>query len=112
MSPIIEISIPQLLLALLFILVAQTTSFIQKLGLNNDITIGTIRTVAQLFLMGYALTFIFGANNPWLTVGIFIVMVFSAIFIVRGRVKEKQIAYEVPTFTRSSSCSCLSAPRP
>jgi putative ABC transport system permease protein len=109
MNPIIEISIPQLLLALLFILVAQATSFIQKLGLNKDITIGTIRTVSQLFLMGYALTFIFGAQNLWLTLGIFVVMVFSAVFIVRGRVKEKQIAYEVPTFLTMLSSYFLTA---
>jgi putative ABC transport system permease protein len=86
---IINISLTQLLLALLFILVAQITSFVYKLGLNRDITIGTLRTVSQLFLMGYALTFIFKAENLWLTLGIFLVMVFSAIFIVKGRVKEK-----------------------
>lgn len=109
MSPIIEISIPQLLLALFFILLAQGTSFVQKLGLNRDISIGTVRTVAQLFVMGYALTFIFGAENFWLTVGIFIVMVTSAIFIIRGRVKEKQIAYEVPTFLTMLSSYFLTA---
>jgi len=109
MNQIIEISIPQLLLALLFILVAQITSLVQRLGLNKDITIGTIRTVAQLFLMGYALTFIFGAQNLWLTLGIFVVMVFSAVFIIRGRVKETQISYEVPTFLTMLSSYFLTA---
>ncbi|AAM72324.1 MAG TPA: iron export ABC transporter permease subunit FetB [Chlorobaculum sp.] len=109
MNPIIEISIPQLLLALLFIVVAQATSFVQKLGLNRDISIGTVRTVSQLFLMGYALTFIFRAENLWLTLGIYVVMVFSAVFIVRGRVKEKQIAYEVPTFLTMLSSYFLTA---
>jgi putative ABC transport system permease protein len=109
MNQIIEISIPQLLLALLFILVAQITSLVQRLELNKDITIGTIRTVSQLFLMGYALTFIFGAQNLWLTLGIFVVMVFSAVFIIRGRVKEKQIPYEVPTFLTMLSSYFLTA---
>jgi putative ABC transport system permease protein len=98
MNGIITISVPQLLLALLFILIAQITSFIYQLGLNRDITIGTIRTVAQLFLMGYALTFIFRANNLILTIGIFFVMVISAIFIIKGRVKEKEVPYLFPTF--------------
>lgn len=109
MNQIIEISIPQLLLALLFIVIAQVTSIVHKLGLNRDITVGTIRTVSQLFVMGYALTFIFGAKNPWLTLGIFVVMVFSAVFIIRGRVKEKQIPYEVPTFLTMLSSYFLTA---
>ena len=98
MNQIINISTPQLLLALLFILVAQASSFIFHLGLNRDITIGTLRTFSQLFLMGYVLTFILKTSSPWLTLGVFMVMVVSAMFIIKGRVKEKQIAYIIPTF--------------
>jgi len=98
MSKIIDISTGQLLLALLFILIAQASSFIHHLGLNRDITIGTLRTFAQLFLMGYVLTYILKTTNLFLTLGIFIVMVVSAMFIIKGRVKEKQIPYIIPTF--------------
>ncbi len=98
MPGIIEISVGQLLLALLFILVAQASSFIYQLGLNRDILIGTVRTFAQLFLMGYVLTWIFRSTTVWIVVGVFAVMVFSAVFIVKGRVKESQIPYIVPTF--------------
>jgi len=98
MSKIIDISTGQLLLALLFILVAQASSFIHHLGLNRDITIGTLRTFSQLFLMGYVLTYILKTTNLFLTLGIFIVMVVSAMFIIKGRVKEKQIPYIIPTF--------------
>lgn len=95
---IIEISFLQLLFALLFVLVAQGASFVYHLGLNRDITVGTLRTFAQLFLMGYALTFIFRLENVWFTLGIFGVMAVSASFIIRGRVKEKQVPYMLPTF--------------
>ncbi|NHQ61121.1 iron export ABC transporter permease subunit FetB [Chlorobium sp. BLA1] len=98
MNRIIDISTAQLLLALLFILIAQASSFIYHLGLNRDITIGTIRTFSQLFLMGYVLTFILKSSSLWLVVSVFLVMVVSALFIVKGRVKEKQIAYIIPTF--------------
>jgi putative ABC transport system permease protein len=98
MNQIIDISTPQLLLALLFIMVAQASSFIYHLGLNRDITIGTLRTFSQLFLMGYVLTFILKTSSPWLTLGVFMVMVVSAMFIIKGRVKEKQIPYIIPTF--------------
>ncbi|MEI6847315.1 MAG: iron export ABC transporter permease subunit FetB [Chlorobiaceae bacterium] len=98
MNQIINISNGQLLLALLFIVIAQASSFIYHLGLNRDITIGTIRTFAQLFLMGYVLTFILKSSNIWLILCVFMVMVVSAMFIVKGRVKEHQIPYIVPTF--------------
>ncbi len=98
MSHIITISTWQLLLALVFILLAQASSFFWHLGLNRDIAVGALRTFSQLFLMGYALTFILGFENVWLTLLVFAVMVVSAMFIVKGRVKEKQVPYIVPTF--------------
>ncbi len=98
MSQVVEIGLWQLLLGLIFILIAQTASFVYHLGLSRDITVGTVRTFAQLFLMGYALTFIFRLNNLWITLGIFVVMAVSASFIVKGRVKERQIPYMLPTF--------------
>jgi len=98
MNEIVAIQLPQLLLALLFIIMAQVTSMIWHLGLNRDITIGALRTVSQLFLMGYALTFIFRAESLPLTVGIFVVMVVSAVFIVKGRVRERDVPYLLPTF--------------
>ncbi|EAT59354.1 ABC transporter permease [Chlorobium ferrooxidans] len=98
MNRIVDISTAQLLLALLFILIAQASSFIYHLGLNRDITIGTIRTFSQLFLMGYVLTFILKSSSLWLVISVFVVMVVSALFIVKGRVKETQIAYIIPTF--------------
>jgi putative ABC transport system permease protein len=98
MKGIITISAGQLLLAFVFILVAQVSSFFWHLGLNRDIALGALRTTAQLFLMGYVLTFILGTENIWLTLLVFAVMVSSAVFIVKGRVKEKQVPYIVPTF--------------
>ncbi|ABB23920.1 ABC transporter permease [Pelodictyon luteolum] len=98
MTSIIDISIGQLLLALVFILLAQISSFIFQLGLHRDIAIGTVRTFAQLFLMGYVLTYILHSDNVFLITGVFVVMVSSAIFIIKGRVNEKQVAYLLPTF--------------
>lgn len=98
MNQIIEISTGQLLLALAFVVIAQVSSFVFHLGLNRDIAVGTLRTFAQLFLMGYALTFILGSGSFPLTIGIFVVMVVSAVFIIKGRVKERQVAYILPTF--------------
>ncbi|MEC9487403.1 MAG: iron export ABC transporter permease subunit FetB [Prosthecochloris sp.] len=97
MNPPLDISLWQLLLGLVFILVAQVTSVVYHLGLNRDISIGTLRTFAQLFLMGYVLSFIFGSDSVWLTLGVFGVMVVSASFIIKGRVREKSVPYILPT---------------
>lgn len=98
MNQIIDISTGKLLLAFVFILVAQAGSLFYHLGLIRDITIGAARTFVQLFLMGYVLTFILGSENLPLTVSVFVVMVVSAMFIVKGRVKETQVSYILPTF--------------
>ena len=98
MNQIIDISNWQLLLGLLFILLAQISSFVFHLGLNRDIAIGTVRTFAQLFLMGFVLTYILETERMLLVVGVFLVMVVSAIFIIKGRVAEKQVSYLLPTF--------------
>jgi putative ABC transport system permease protein len=98
MNPPLEISIWQLLLGLTFIILAQVTSFVYHLGLNRDITVGAVRTFAQLFLMGYVLTFIFTTENILLTLLVFAVMIVSAVFIVKGRVREQSVPYLLPTF--------------
>ncbi|NTU97899.1 MAG: iron export ABC transporter permease subunit FetB [Chlorobiaceae bacterium] len=98
MNRIIDISLWQLLLAFVFILIAHASSLFYHLGLNRDIAVGALRTFAQLFLMGYVLTFVLGIENIWLTLLVFAVMVVSAVFIVKGRVKEKQVPYILPTF--------------
>jgi len=84
MNQIIDISNWQLLLGLLFILLAQISSFVFHLGLNRDIAIGTVRTFAQLFLMGFVLTYILETERMLLVVGVFLVMVVSANFHHQG----------------------------
>jgi len=95
---IIDISTGQLLLALVFILTAQLSSFVFRLGLHRDIAVGTLRTFAQLILMGYVLTYILRTDQVWLVLGVFAVMVTSVVFIIKGRVNEKQVPYLLPTF--------------
>jgi putative ABC transport system permease protein len=109
MNEIVSIPLPQLLLALLFILVAQATSLVWHLGLGRDIGVGAVRTVSQLFLMGYALTFIFRRQSLPLTLGIFLVMVVSAVFIIKGRVNEREVPYLMPTFLTMAASYFITA---
>lgn len=95
---IIEISYWQLLLCLGFVLLAGGASVYHRLGLGRDLLVGTIRTFAQLFLMGYVLTFIFEVNAWWLVLLLFTGMVTAAVHIIKGRVNSRKVPFVIPTF--------------
>ncbi|WP_319470830.1 ABC transporter permease [uncultured Pseudodesulfovibrio sp.] len=95
---IIEISPWQLLLCLGFVLLAGGTSIYHRLGLGRDLLVGTIRTFAQLFLMGYVLKFVFDVQLSWLVLLMFTVMIGAAVHIIKGRVSEKSVPFLMPTF--------------
>lgn len=95
---IIEIGPLQLALCLVFVLLAGATSIAYKLKLERDLFVGTVRTFAQLFIMGYVLKFIFEINLSWLVLLMFAGMVTAAVHIIRGRVSDKTIPFVVPTF--------------
>ncbi len=94
----LEISPWNLALTLLFVLVAQISSLVYKLKLERDLTIGTVRTFAQLLLMGYVLKFIFQVQIAWLTLTVYAVMITAAAQIIRGRVGEKSVPYFLPMY--------------
>jgi putative ABC transport system permease protein len=96
--PLIDIGPWQLAFALVFILLAQTASFVHKLGLVKDLSIGAARTFLQLFLMGYALRVVFGMDMLAVTMGVFFAMLIMAVATIKGRVKEKQVPFVVPMF--------------
>jgi putative ABC transport system permease protein len=96
-SQILDIDLWQLLMALSFVLISGGASLLYRLRLEKDLLIGTVRTFLQLFLMGYALTIIFELQNFWLVICVFIVMIFFAAWIIRGRVAEPDIPFFIPT---------------
>ena len=99
MTPeIAHIGLGQLAIGLVFVLVAGIASLCHALKLERDLIIGTVRTFAQLFLLGYVLKFIFKLDNPLLVLAVFAFMIFFAGWEIRNRVKEKQISYFWPLF--------------
>jgi len=95
---LIEITPIQLMLCLIFVLISGLGSVLLKLGLEKDLAWGTIRTFAQLFLMGYVLKYIFQLNNVFLILLLFTFMIFWAAHAIRGRVKEEKVSFFIPTF--------------
>jgi putative ABC transport system permease protein len=94
----VEITPLQLTLCLLFVLLAAIGSLGFRLRLEKDLIWGSVRTFAQLFLVGYVLQFVFRLNNPFIIIGLYMWMIFWAAHTIRGRVQEKTISVFAPTF--------------
>ncbi|NJB68317.1 putative ABC transport system permease protein [Desulfobaculum xiamenense] len=88
----------QLALTLVFVLLAGLVSMAFRLELTRSLAVGTVRTFAQLFLMGYALKYIFALEMGLPVVAVFAAMVAAAAHIVHGRVPERDVAFGLPVF--------------
>lgn len=95
---IIEITPFQLVLCLLFVAVAGASSLFFKLSLEKDLLWGTVRAFAQLFLVGYALKYIFQLNNVIVILLLLAFMIFWAAHAIRSRVREQAVSFFLPTF--------------
>jgi len=93
----IQISLWQLAIALGLVVVAGIASMVYELRLQKDLALGTVRTFAQLFAMGYLLKIIFQINNVWLVLAVYFCMTYFSVRIIKGRVKEKSVAFLAPT---------------
>jgi len=74
-------------LALTFslVLIALFISYRQKLGLEKDMLIGSIRAVVQLSAVGFVLKFVFNIDNVLLTIVILLLMVYNAAVVATKR---------------------------
>ena len=93
---VIEIGPYQLILALVFVLAAGGASLYHGLRLEKDLLVGTIRTFAQLFLLGYVLKYIFHLDSVWPVLAVFLFMIVFAVRIIRSRIKESRVAFFWP----------------
>jgi len=97
-NAVIDIGWTQLGLCLLFILTAGLASIALRLGLQRDLFWGTVRTFAQLFMLGLVLKYVFHIKLWWPVLLIFWCMLAFAVQIIHGRVKEKSVRYLDTTF--------------
>ncbi|MBU0995155.1 MAG: iron export ABC transporter permease subunit FetB [Proteobacteria bacterium] len=93
---IMDIGPVQLGIALMFVVIAGAASIYHSLKLERDLLVGTIRTFAQLYIMGYVLKLIFRLNTASLVIMIFAFMIIFAAWTIHGRIKEKQISFFTP----------------
>ncbi|KEA62074.1 YbbM seven transmembrane helix protein [Marinobacterium lacunae] len=95
---VIDIGWWQLSLSLVFILLAAVASIIYRLGMERDLLVGTVRTFAQLALVGYVLQFVFDIEHPALILLLYLWMLFWAAHAIHGRVAEPEVSIFGPTF--------------
>lgn len=95
---VVEIGWGQLLLSLLFILLAAAASLYYRLQMERDLLVGTLRTFLQLALVGYVLQFIFDLDHPLLILLLYLWMLFWAAQAIHSRVDESEVAILGPTF--------------
>ncbi|SHI68437.1 putative ABC transport system permease protein [Geosporobacter subterraneus DSM 17957] len=84
-------------MASLLMLIPLAFSKVQKLHLEKEILIGTLRAVLQLSAIGFVLKYIFNVNNGLLTFVMILIMMFNASYLAAQRGKEiknsKSIAF-------------------
>ncbi|MCH7859904.1 MAG: iron export ABC transporter permease subunit FetB [Candidatus Marinimicrobia bacterium] len=69
-----EISFGDVALSLILMALAIAVSRSQRLGLEKNLAIGTVRTFVQLTLIGFALRILFQASSPWVFFAVVAVM--------------------------------------
>lgn len=75
-------------MTLVFILITLLLSVWQRLQLEKDIIIATVRTAVQLTLIGFVLEFVFDSESVWFLLGIIVIMISVASHNAAVRGKE------------------------
>ncbi|MEM9196121.1 MAG: iron export ABC transporter permease subunit FetB [Myxococcota bacterium] len=75
---IIDLDFLDLAIATLLVVVAGLVSFAMRLRLERRLLFATVRTVVQLLLVGYLLTWVFGVDHPLLLAAVMTVMIVAA----------------------------------
>ena len=86
---IIRLTLSDVAMALGLIAITMGLSAWQKLGLEWQLLIATIRTIVQLIFVGYVLTIVFTIKQPWLILAVLIVMLTVASVVSRNRISQK-----------------------
>jgi putative ABC transport system permease protein len=68
--------------------VAISLSFIYGFGLERDITIGIVRCVIQMAILGYVLVYVFQIKSMWIIVLMLLAMGVVAALTAKGRLKR------------------------
>ncbi|HEX7124879.1 MAG TPA: iron export ABC transporter permease subunit FetB [Thermodesulfobacteriota bacterium] len=85
---VIDLDLRQVGLAILLIAVVIAVSVRQRLGLERDLAVGTLRAILQLYLVGFVLTWVFARAYWWWVLLILAVMAGIATRAAVARLKK------------------------
>ena len=77
-----------LLLSSSLVMISIFFSYWQKLNLEKDIIVGTLRAIVQLFIVGYLLSYIFNLESYIFTTILLILMIYNASITSAKRVSN------------------------
>jgi putative ABC transport system permease protein len=86
---LIKLEVEDLIWALGMMVIAIGISSWQRLGLEKQLAISTMLTVANLLLVGYILAIVFNVKNFGLILAILLVMLAIATIVARNRIDKK-----------------------
>lgn len=89
MNGLIELDLVKMGFALGLMLIAIGLSAWQRLGLEWNLAVATVRTIVQLTAVGYILQIVFALNNPLAVIAVILVMVSIAAIVARNRISKK-----------------------
>lgn len=89
MSGVLNLTVWQVALAYLFVLIVLVIVKIRGIARDREILISSIRMTLQLVLTGYILVYVFKNPNPFITVGIILMMEAFAIYTVYRKFKGR-----------------------
>jgi len=89
MSELIKLDLFDLGIAAGLMFIAIGLSIWQKIGLELNLALATVRTILQLAVLGYILDFILALNNAWAVLAILTVMLTLAAIIAKNRITQK-----------------------
>jgi putative ABC transport system permease protein len=89
MDDLIELSLVDLVWAIGMMVIAIGLAVWQRLGLASSLAFATVRTIVQLLVVGSLLTVVFEQRNPWVVLGVLLVMLTIAAVVARNRIGQK-----------------------
>lgn len=110
MKGIIDLTIVQVALAYVFVLVVLVIVRARGIKREKEIIISSIRMTLQLVLVGYLLVYIFNNPNPFITIGIIILMEAFAVYTVFKKFKKqlfKALKQVIAVSMAVGTLSCL-----
>jgi len=96
-----------LMVAAPLVVVAGAVSVVLRLGLERRLALASIRTVVQLFLIGYVLKWVFQVASPWPLAPVIFVMIFTASRAAVQRAGRRYPRATLDTFITLVFCGLL-----